>query len=442
MKKAPCLASFLCFVILAVLHFAQFTAPARADLWGISVDAYSGAPPETQANYNKVFRFDNEGNKLSGDIPSHSAGLDYPSGIAVGPDGNIYVSSVNTGSIYHYSGQTGAPLSSPIAGPDGLFAFLGDAAPGQLAFGPEGNLYVSEFFGTNVRVYDAHPGINFGMPLSHAATGLTSAGGLAFASNGDLLVGDGFAMAEGQVAQIVRVHNGVQSTWGATGLGSFYAPVAMLTQANGDVLVVDLLANYIARVDDNGIPSQIPFAIVPPAIPEPPWPVGANIPSNSPSGLAFDPDGNLILSVLGFTGPPGNNSGALIRYDLSGNIIDPDNDMTPNEPIVSEIEPIGGIAWTPSLKTLAGDYDGDNSVGLDDYAKWRADFGKFVAPGNGADGNVNGIIDAADFVIWRKASSSGVGTGAVVPEPTTLLLILGGLTTAVTLRCRRKELLA
>jgi len=287
---------------------------------------------------------------------------------------------------------------------------------------------VSEYFGPNVRVYDAHSGANFGQRLANAATGLSSAEGLAFAANGDLLVGDGFAMAPGQVAQIVRVHNGVQSTWGATNMGSFYAPAAMLTQANGDVLVVDLLANYIARVSDTGVPSQVPFAVINP-------PPTQNEPTNFPSDITFDPDGNIVVSVLGATNPP-DNRGALWRFDLNGNIIDPDNDATPNEPIVTGIEPIAGIDYTPSLKTLAGDFNADNAPTQADYAKWRAAYGKFVAQGNGADGNGNAVVDAADYVTWRKAASAGVGTRvSTVPEPAAMMLMILG---ALPLACRRR----
>jgi sugar lactone lactonase YvrE len=413
MKSIPRVAGFLFCSLCIGLVIDQSASLGRADLWGLSTPGNGTPAPGTEANYNKVFRFDEQGNKLPNDIPA-SAGAYFPTGIAVGPDGNIYVSAYGIGSILRFNGQTGASL--------GVFAT--GFGPAQLAFGPDGNMYVSEFFGTTVRTYDAHAGASFGTRLADAATGLTSAQGLAFAANGDLLVGDGFAMTATDVARIVRVHNGVQSTWGFTDQHVFFAPVAMLTQANGDVLVVDMLGNYVARVSDAGIPGF--FASINPPVAPPS--------TNFPSDITFDPNGNVVISALGETNPP-DNRGALWRYDLNGNIIDPDNDATPNEPIVSGIEPIGGIDYTPSLKTLAGDYNGDNTVDSADYAKWRTDNGKFVAQGNGADGNSNGIVDTADYVLWRKAAVSGSGSvAASIPEPTTLLLLVSGLFAACAVR--------
>jgi hypothetical protein len=46
---------------------------------------------------------------------------------------------------------------------------------------------------------------------------------------------------------------------------------------------------------------------------------------------------------------------------------------------------------------------------------WKAAFGTSVVPGSGSDGNGNGVIDAADYVIWRKnqgKSFPGIGSGA------------------------------
>jgi hypothetical protein len=407
------------YVLLSVaveLILSTATSPCRADLWGLSTQGNGTPAAGTEDNFNKVFRFDESGNKLPGDI-ARTEGVAKPTGIAVGRDGNIYVSWASVGSILYYNGQTGAPL--------GMFTFLGDAAPAQLAFGPDGNLYVSEFFGQHVRVYDAHPGANFGQRLPDAATGLTSAGGLAFLPNGDLLIGDGFyGLTNFTPSRIAKVSPGnpTATTWGATDLGSFYAPASLLTQANGDVLVVDLVANYIARVDGNGIPNATPFAVINPVPP-------ADGISNYPSDIKFDPNGNLLISVLGETNPPNPTHGALWRYDLSGNIIDPDNDATPNEPIVTNLEPIGGIAYTPVLTTLGHDYNGDSAVSDLDYIKWRENYAKFVAGGNNADGNVDGGVDAGDYVAWRKAAAASASTlsEAAVPEPTGLGLWISGL---------------
>ena len=160
--------------------------------------------------------------------------------------------------------------------------------------------------------------------------------------------------------------------------------------------------------------------------------------TNYPSDIAFDAEGNVLVAVLGQTNPP-DNRGALWRYDLNGNIIDPDNDATPNEPIVTGIEPIAGIDYTPSLKTLAGDFNGDNSVNSADYAKWRTDNGKFVAQGNGADGSSNAVVDPADYVLWRKAAASVSGVVTSIPEPATLLLLVGGLFTVCAAGCTSRR---
>jgi hypothetical protein len=80
--------------------------------------------------------------------------------------------------------------------------------------------------------------------------------------------------------------------------------------------------------------------------------------------------------------------------------------------------------------TRTGDYNEDGDVNFQDYSRWRATFGEQVAaPGTGADGNSDGLIDAADFVVWRKYSSDEFDGGqkvasVSVPEPRGVLLVV------------------
>jgi len=401
---------------LLVLALLAPVAPAFADLWATSVDPYGTGSAVEPTLYNKVFRFDTSGSKIEPDVDSGLTGPVYPTGIAVAPNGNIYVSSVGTGSIMFYDGQSGAPLT--LGGnPIGSFAMLGAAAPAQMAIGPDGNLYVSEFFGTNVRVFDPDTGDE----LEPGAEGLESAGGLTFGPDGDLYVGDGFIMGERDSARIVRVHDGTQSTYGISDMGMLSSPTALQFLPNGDLLVADLLGNYVGRFDNGGF-GFAPFAFIPPEIPDP-LPPGVQVPSNNPSDIDFDEDGNVLISVLGLTSPP-DNRGALLRYALDG---------TPLDPLAENLEPVGAIAWTPSLKTLAGNYDGDDDVDADDYSKWKLDYGKRVAAGNGADGNGDGVVDAGDYTVWRNnlGTGGGVELAAGVPEPGSGLLAILGLLIAL-----------
>ena len=57
-----------------------------------------------------------------------------------------------------------------------------------------------------------------------------------------------------------------------------------------------------------------------------------------------------------------------------------------------------------------------------DHTVWKATFGATVFPGTAADGNGDGVVDAADYIIWRKNQGSGAAASsaaAVAPEPAT-----------------------
>jgi DNA-binding beta-propeller fold protein YncE len=98
----------------------------------------------------------------------------YSGQIAFGPDGNLYVPDPTRDNVRRYDGASGASL--------GIFASGGGmTGPFGLAFGPDGNLYVSSGGDDRIYVYD---GGNGSFLRSFAATGLDlrSLTYLAFAS--------------------------------------------------------------------------------------------------------------------------------------------------------------------------------------------------------------------------------------------------------------------
>jgi hypothetical protein len=93
---------------------------------------------------------------------------------------------------------------------------------------------------------------------------------------------------------------------------------------------------------------------------------------------------------------------------------------------------VGGDALVTGLVNyvtgLAGDYNGDGVVDAADYTVWRDTTGS-TGPGLAADGNGDMTVDAADYAIWRanfgtsQAASSSLAAAAV-PEPTAAWLLL------------------
>jgi hypothetical protein len=99
--------------------------------------------------------------------------------------------------------------------------------------------------------------------------------------------------------------------------------------------------------------------------------------------------------------------------------------------------PIGVVFSNESLSAYApqpGEYNRDLLVNNTDYDSWRSAFGS--ASRLDADGNRDGIVDAADFVMWRKNDSSVIG--AAVPESTILSLFTGGTLSLWFLGCFRR----
>ncbi len=90
------------------------------------------------------------------------------------------------------------------------------------------------------------------------------------------------------------------------------------------------------------------------------------------------------------------------------------------------------------LNLSAGDYDFNGIVNMADYSVWRQSYDSTTAAE--ADGNGNGVVDLADFVVWRN-SMAGSAAGAAasllaVPEPAAAFMAM---TAVVALVARRRR---
>ena len=76
---------------------------------------------------------------------------------------------------------------------------------------------------------------------------------------------------------------------------------------------------------------------------------------------------------------------------------------------------------------VPGDYNGNGIVDAADYTVWRDSLGK-TGTGLAADGDGNNAVDQADYTYWKtrfgNTSGSGAGQAGSVPEPTSLVLTL------------------
>jgi hypothetical protein len=78
--------------------------------------------------------------------------------------------------------------------------------------------------------------------------------------------------------------------------------------------------------------------------------------------------------------------------------------------------------------TLAGDYNHDGVVDAADYTVWRDSLGQ-TGTGLAADGDNDGAVTVLDYQVWqlnfgKTSGGSGAGHGGVVPEPASWMLAL------------------
>ena len=103
-------------------------------------------------NTDEVLRFELNGTYLGPFVSAGAGGLDAPRDVVFDGDGNLYVSSSTTNQVLRY-GPTGSFMDAFVsAGSGGL------DSPSGMTFGPDGNLYVASRFSSDVKRYDGDTG--------------------------------------------------------------------------------------------------------------------------------------------------------------------------------------------------------------------------------------------------------------------------------------------
>ncbi len=155
---------------------------------------------------------------------------------------------------------------------------------------------------------------------------------------------------------------------------------------------------------------------------------------NSPIEVAAqDNDGDAIADSILVVQGPGGTTNQIREFDILS--------TTPLQ--VSAGTPVAGTYLGPydiaavdsaaltvpptilNLPPLLGDYNHNGVVDAADYTVWRNTLGQNVVNFTGADGNGNGVIDAADYGVWKAnfgqtlapAAASAPIAIAAAPEP-------------------------
>jgi hypothetical protein len=129
-----------------VVSFSWITGAAKLDITaGTKTSGVAFGPDGNlyvaDVTHGAVLRFNPVSGSLIGTFVSAGSGLVTPEGMTFGPDGNLYVADITAG-VLQFNGTTGALLAHLPAGPAAhlggiLFAW-------DVKFGPDGNIYVSD----------------------------------------------------------------------------------------------------------------------------------------------------------------------------------------------------------------------------------------------------------------------------------------------------------
>jgi hypothetical protein len=125
-----------------VVSFSAVTGASKLDMTNNGITTGVAFGPDgnlyvADATHGAVLRYNPVTGGLIGTFVSAGSGLSQPNGMTFGPDGNLYVSDFANG-LVKFNGSTGAFMNANPNGPSGALWGM------DVKFGPDGNIYVSD----------------------------------------------------------------------------------------------------------------------------------------------------------------------------------------------------------------------------------------------------------------------------------------------------------
>jgi WD40 repeat protein len=279
-----------------LLLWSGLTTASHADVLVASFDSFG------------VLRYDDATGRF---LDTFARGLpgDRPSSMAFGPDGNLYVTMANfsaavASSVRRFDGQTGTFIDT-FAEDGGLLG------AGDLAFGPDGNLYVANFgLAANSKIirYDGRSGAYLDDFVPVGSGGLRGAEGIVFGPDGNLYVTSRITN------QVLRYDGATGAFLGVFATGGDNGPIDLVFGSDGKLYVLNSVGTSLQVLRFDGLTGAFVDVFV-----------DFFRAGTDGSSLAFGPDGALYVttgfignSVRRFDGTTGQYLGELIRGGRSG----------------------------------------------------------------------------------------------------------------------------